>query len=163
MTFAELFSKYDKLIKVLAQRADSNHWEDCAQNMRLFILKYYSNYDPNNAPEDYYIKMMIFTAYRRQVFDKTKQQRFEHDFVRLIDNMDIPEDTNNYDYFVESIVRKIVKPKDKIVFYSILYNVDNSNYKQLAAHLHMDYMSFLNSLNKIKKAIRQLKSEESVL
>lgn len=163
MTYEHIIQNYDKLIRSLAQKIDQNDWEDHAQNMRLFILKYFNNYKEKLSPSDYYIKMMIFTSYRREIYDNPKQKQFENGFIRLIENIDIVQKESDYDYIIETIVSKIIKPKDKIVFYSIVYDTEGRNYKELAKFLNMNYMSFLSSLNKIKKIIVQLRKEGTVL
>jgi len=160
--YKNLFKKYDREIKFYSNRVSFSDSLDHAQEIRIFILSHLNQFDPTKSSLKYYLHLIILTAYRRVVFDRTKQCVFEDSFSDLCSDIVVNLDYNSYDKFVSDIVVKLNHVIKIAIFYSVIYNKDSKNYTQIAKLLNMNYTSFLNYMQQIRKVVKEVMRENLI-
>ena len=157
--YNRLLLHYDRSIVFFAKKIGLQDCDDCAQEIRIYIYNHLDRFDPTKSSLNYYINLVILTAYRKVIFDRKKQQIFE-DGLGSITN-DIPS-IETADYYNDIISKIILNLKDEVsvvIFYAILYNKGEKNYSQIANFLNMKYPLFLSYVRKIKEVIREIITE----
>ena len=151
-----LYKRYDKDINFYARRVSFDDSLDHAQDIRIFILSHLGKFDPSKSSLKYYIHLIILTAYRRVVFDRTKQRVFEDSFSSICSDFMLNLCHDNYDNLVSKIVLRLNSEIKTVIFYAVLYNKGEKNYTQIAKLLNMNYTSFLNYMQQIRKVVREV-------
>lgn len=160
MTINEILKKYDKTI-IFYSRKISDDYEDYAQEMRTYVFENYKKYDPlKKVPLDYYIKMLIKTSYRKLIYDKREQHKFEDSFSQLYDVASGEPKNADYDSFLAAIVSKLTLPNQRIVFYAILYDTTGLPLTAIAKNLKMPYPTFMGTVKKIRKIINNILEQD---
>lgn len=156
MNIDEILKKYDKIILIYARKADPDYVDDAAQYIRIYIWKQIKNFDSDKSPLDYFVKMAIKTAYRKIIYDKLKQEKFERELLPLTnDNSDhfcshAPED-NLYE-----LIDRELDISDKNIFYAVIYDTENLPHKKIAKKLGIPYIEFEERLENIRAVIRRI-------
>jgi len=172
--YNKVLTKYENNISYYANRVSFEDYNDHAQEIRLHIFRYLYRFDPSIASLKYFVFQMVITAFRRIVYDRTRQKSFEEGFSSISNIFSfynqIETDTelyqsgsldleDNYDDIISKIVVGLNNETRVIIFFSLLYNKGGKNYTQVAKTLNMNYASFLNHLKYIKKTVRSVIDE----
>jgi len=147
-----VLKSYDFLIKQTSSSISSDYdqQQDIAQYIRIFLYDRLKLY--NDAISlDWFVKNTIYFSYLKFFNEKGKQVKFEDSFFNIEDYNDITyvnhlDETNK---LILNIVKNL-RVKDQIVFYALLYNVDNKKYYEIAEILNMNRHTFLHIVRKIR-------------
>lgn len=161
INYNRLFKKYNSIIAFYSRKLKPNDFDDNIQEISIYILKHIDKFNIEKSTLRYYFYMMVMTAYRKIIYDKTKQQIFESSFSNLIgDNIKHSQPSDiDYDDFVSKIIVSLKDEKKVTVFYAILYNKDEKSYSQIAKMLNMSYEAFIRHMNGIRKEVRVIVQE----
>lgn len=157
-----LLQKYNSIIMFYSKKIDMDNYEDHMQNIKLYVINNIYRYNCLiGVTLDFYVKMLIKTSYRKIIFDKTKQTVFEESFYRLKGQHSYSPSYDNYEDIMKDVTCRLTKESQKRVFYSILYDTNNSNFMMLSNKLGMKYSTFMSSVRYIRKTLSSVLEEYS--
>lgn len=160
LNYNRLFTKYRPVIKYYSQKLNRFDYEDHMQDICVYILKHIDNFDIQKSSLKYYFCLMVITAYRKLIYDKTKQTQFELSFSELIGDAHLlEEDSSQYDVVIQKTVEKLDE-RDITIFYAIVYNKNHDKLNQVARLLKMNYNNFLERVDNIKKVMSEVMKNE---
>lgn len=151
-----LLIKYDHQIQYYAQMLKFGHYDDHAQEIRLYIYDNVSRFNPVQSSLKYYVRMLIITAYRKIIYDRKKQEVFEGSFSNIIDDVPCTQDLDRTDELLSRIIKKLDSEPRTVIFYAMLYNKDDKNFISIARFLNMKYGPFLKHIKQIRKITREV-------
>ena len=157
--YNRIIKNYTLEIEKYSKRIDYNNYKDSFQDISIYVYENLFRFDPTKASFNYYVKILITTSYRKIIFDKKKQQKFEESFYQISDNVFQIKQEDNYLDLVEQVVNKLSSKKEIIVFYTLLYAKDYDSYVKLAELLNMKYVSFFKCLRSIRKTVCEVVKE----
>jgi hypothetical protein len=157
LNYNRLFKKFNNIIKYYAQKIDSQDYEDYMQNMSIYILKHIGNFNIQKSSLKYYFCLMVLTAYRKQIYDKTKQEIFENSFSGLIgDNFETGMDSDTYKEFIERVIAKLKDERDITIFYTLLYDKSDRIHLKISRLIGMPYVEFETRIKDIQSYVKDI-------
>lgn len=150
--YNKILKKHNGIIQVYAKKISKTDYDDHCQYIRIYIYNHLDRFDPVKSSLKYFINLMVLTAYRRIVFDRTKQETFENSFCIMYDDtVPFMDSLNFYENVISKVADKIEDKNVKLVFYAILYYRDDLNYFQMSKKLNISYPSFLSYIKRIRE------------
>jgi len=154
--YIKVLKEYDYIIKrrVFSLSQDYDERKDLEQEVRFFLYNRLKAYE-KDKPLDFFIKDTIKHGILKVIY-KTNQNKFENSFHSL-EEVELSDFTNidESEKLIEKITNKLCF-RHKLIFYSLIYNIDNKNYKELSDILHMKYCTFLGGLRKIRLVAKDI-------
>jgi hypothetical protein len=154
--YDNLFRTYNRLIIKYARKIDSYDYDDYAQEIRLYVFNNIKRFDPAKCNIDYYMYLLVITAYRRIIFDKKSQQKFEEGFSNISHEIGASIPPDCYDEILNKIVLSLKKDIRITIFYAVLYSKDNKKFSEIARSLNMEYDTFMFHFRKVREIIKNI-------
>jgi len=136
--------------------------DDCKQEIYIHIYKNLDNFNPERSSLKSFLNLMIMTAYRKIVFDKTKQAIFDNNVVLCediyYDGSCYDEREQGGDSFVGLISNKISNPTTIAVLYSLIYN-SSDKYTVISRKINIPHSVFLFHVKIIKHIVSAIIQE----
>lgn len=159
INYDKLYKSYSYIVSYYANKVKTQEFDDSVQDIWCYIYERMGNYDPFKSSFKYYFKLVVLTAFRKIIFDKKKQEVFENSFQKIKSDVRNHIAIDNYDIIVKKIIKSLKNDKAVTVFYGILYNKDDKNYKELAKFLNIPYSTFLLQVKIIREKTKEVIKE----
>ena len=152
--YNKIFELYTSIINFYSNKINNNSKDDCYQDISLYIFRHIGGFDPSKSSFKYFFFLMARTGFRRFVYDKKSQEKFEDTFCRQEEWIDVSYGVSNDNITAE--ILKYLNGIEKSVFFAVFYNKWNSNYLEISKMMNMSYPIFLSHVRKIREIINKV-------
>jgi len=152
--YNRLLKQFYPLMLKYAKKIDANDYDDNLQEIRIFVFQYIDRFDINTASLYFYMDLLIKTAYRRIIYDQSKQSEFENSFCELgIDFVNWEQDSD-----CENLITEIISQTNDDTLIQILWALlyRGKTYREISRATKIPYQRTLYKVREIRKIVEKI-------